>query len=387
MKDKINNNILLIIKFICVIYLYSMIINKFNEDDDIFNTISMEDIEESDIKNMIYSSNNLTNEEKDYLYNEALFNDILPYINDNNKLKKDYYQKFSQLDIIGFDSNNDDIYGYYNPQNNNIIYVSNYNENKLNNQVNGTFYKDTIAHEFIHLCQNNYLKYNFISEACAEIMSNEYFDESVVNTYFDEVIIVKKLMEIIGPSPIFKYVITGDFSDIDNILNKNLTKEEYEKLLTLLQLDMNNYEFSKEKKEKLEDLISKLYYNIYHDGIKNDKIINLIDKNTYDNNIKLVRYYFNNEKIKYNSYYYDFEYPTMIKLSLKQAYDNHLLSFKLNNKYITYKDYLYNDNKEDIEIIYSYGKVINNNLILFEYKKEIPCIYDKHDVIKLTLKK
>ena len=273
----------------------------------------IEDYDLDDIKNMIYSSKNLNSDEKDYLYNEAYLTDVLNTINDSNYVKLKYSKNFKNIDIRKdynrFESD-DTALGYYDSSKPNILYVRNYEElDKLS--------KDTVAHEFVHLCQE-IEGYNLIIESCAEIISNEYYPIGRINSYYEPVRLVKKLMEIIGSEPIWKYCYTGDFSEIENRVKPYLSDVDYEEFLNNLDFDYDDDESNEKRYESMDNILSILYKNIYNDDISNNIVISMIDKHDDD----LYRYYFNDRK---ESFYYAKSGGEYRTLTYKEAMDYEII--------------------------------------------------------------
>lgn len=268
-----------------------------------------------DIHNLIYSSANLTEEEKTYLYNEAFLSDVLNTIEDYNFGKFSLKRSLTDLTIKTYDTENrpyknsdNYVIGYYQPINYNTINIMNYSGlNKENAKI--------ITHEFIHLCQENSCYYTTIKEACAELISAEYYPESKIDSYLDQIKALKILMEIIGPEPIWDYNFTGDFSKIEEKVKPYLNKKEYNEFLNDLVHDQKNEAINKKRMESLNNILSTLYKNIYNEDINANEIISLIKKNK-----DITRYYFNSRLInEENSYYIDYRYEDM---SLEDAIRN-----------------------------------------------------------------
>ncbi|MBR1376863.1 MAG: hypothetical protein IJ565_03515 [Bacilli bacterium] len=291
----------------------ALIVSKYNGfpwevSKKIINKIEYEDIDVDDLKEKIYSSSKLTDEEKEYLYNEEFFEDILEEVNSSNYMKYSYHNKFDNITIKSF--SNDEIFsrqntlGYYNLLLPNKLYILDYDSIDEDNT-------DVIAHEFIHLCQDS-CEYNMLKEATAEIVSYEYYPQTKMESYGMEVKSVKKIMEIIGSEPIWNYIFTGDFSMIEERVKPYLTDEEYKEFLDDLSFDPDNAEQRLNHKKSLDRLCEILYQNIYGKSIYEDKIINLI----MSSDESLQRYYFNERYIN-DTYYYDFNDKNYQKI----AYD------------------------------------------------------------------
>ena len=275
-------------------------------------------VEINDLKELIYSSSFLTNEEKDYLFNEDFLSDILPFININilNRLK--YQKHLSNLAIYtyGQDDYNNEFLGYYTSSNPNQLFIRNYDD-----FVN---HKNTVAHEFIHLCQV-LGTYNLIIEACAEIISFEYFEDAKIDAYTTPVKLVKKLMEIIGPEPVWIYNFTGNFETIEEEVMPYLTPEQYSLFLECLTISYSESENNLKKYEQLDELLGIIYKNKYNDDISNNEVMQVLN----DSTAVLTRYYFNKRFINQeNSFYYrrqdveygKLDYQTAMEMNIFYAY-------------------------------------------------------------------
>ena len=268
-----------------------------------------------DAHDLIYSSPNLTEEEKKVLYNEDLLNDIFNTIEDHNFEKFSLKRSLTNIDIKSYTDKTRPLklghikaIGYYsaNPVSTNTIHILNYDGVNKNNI-------DILTHEFVHLCQEHSCLRTVIQEACAEIISDEYSNQDDMHkAYLNQVKSVKILMEIIGPEPIWHYTFTGDSSQIEEKVKPYLTSEEYDEFLTDLVYDLQNDEINEKRTQSLNNILSILYKNIYGEDINNNEIISLIN-----NEKPLVRYYFNSRFInEENSYYLTNE---KIEISLDEA--------------------------------------------------------------------
>ena len=163
----------------------------------LYEILDIEDISINDIENKIGASS-LTEEEKKFIYNEDFLLDILPLKNESNYLKYICNKSFNNLNIKSYgpeDDKYEGTLGYYNYNDLGTIHLRDYEELTYAQ-------KDTYSHEFIHMCQVCQSSgYNLIIEACAEIISEEYYN-SPANSYSRPVKLVKKMMEIIGSEPI-----------------------------------------------------------------------------------------------------------------------------------------------------------------------------------------
>ena len=317
---KKNNDIKRInkIRDLIVLILFTILILYNNKvDSDIKNNDIMcdntDDFDLDDLYNYIYSSDDLTLEEKEYLYNKDFLNDVLKYINSSDNMKESYEESFNNITINSFYDDTDCL-GYYTTNKPNTLYIKNYD---CINDKN----KDTLSHEFVHLCQES-TGYNLIIEACAEIISFEYYDNTYISTYTNQVKLVEILMEIIGSEPIWYYNFTGDFSKIEEIVKPNLTNSEYKEFLYDLSFDYYDNSLNKIKFDSLDILLGKLYKNIYKNDIENNLIISLIR----NNDSTLNRYYFNDNYINSdNSYYLDYNNGNYKEMSYEEAIDRKLI--------------------------------------------------------------
>ena len=292
---------------------------------DTFADVVSTDYSVSDIYDFIYSSVNLSEDEKAYLYNENFLTDVLAVINESAYMKEKYLSYFNNIDITGeydWDSLLDSVNGYYLESTPSSLYVKEYNG--LNNCN-----MSTVAHEYVHLCQNIH-GYNVIIEACAEIISNEYFNNAYLDCYFDHVKLVKILMEIIGSKVIWEYNFTADFSEIEAAIKQYLTGEEYDEFLNDLTFNLGDEEGNKVKYDSLINLFSKIYMAKYNANMDDDIVINIIRNGTRSmllhGDRAFVRYYFNHRYMNpSDSYYYDDNVYEYHKMSLEEAYDKRLL--------------------------------------------------------------
>ena len=267
------------------------------------------DIEVNDLIKKIRSSEYLETEDQLFLANKDFLEDIVKYVNSSNYSKFEYSTKFNDISIKTFKPEK---YrnGYYRPMvDPNSLYIA-------DNCLTDKLFKNIISHEFIHLCQCA-INYNVLTEATAEILSYEYFEDSSLTSYPQEVYLTKKLMEIIGPEPILYYVIGGNFDYISKAIKPYLTDKEYRVFLNDLSrpnrgdIGYNEEEVQK-KFDSLDRLLDKVYENKYGISTSDDIAITLLKTST-----TLTRYYFNERKIKKEGSYYTA--LTVKNISLKEA--------------------------------------------------------------------
>ena len=272
-----------------------------------------EDITLDKVKEKIYSSPNLNDEEKEFLYNEDLLVDVLPYINESNYSKFVFLEKITDIDIESYTSFMSES-GYYTNLCPNKIYIDNYNE--MDEMT-----KEVISHEFVHLCQiiKSY-DYNMITESSAEMISTEYFESSKNNSYSYPIAVTRKLIEIIGPEAIWKFNFTGSFKSIEDEVKPYFTEEEF--LDFKKNLKFNPYEIDMSQFARLNELLDILYKKKYSDDPLNNKVFYALD--TGEN---LVKYYFNKKNINQeNSFYEDWNNPIEKKYTIDEAIEKDLVT-------------------------------------------------------------
>ena len=208
-----------------------------------------------DVINKILLSPNLSNEDKKFLCNRDLFDDLLPYINQDSEAKYLLERKLDNLTIKTYDNTGMRSNGFYSTGELNALYIA---ESSVLD-----YYYDIISHEFMHLLQKNYY-YNVISEACAEIVSQEFFDEALPYSYHEEVKEVKKLMEVIGPVPILKYICADDFAAIEREVIPYFSQEELDEFRAVLHMkSCDDPDYTDEENHiqmvKLDHLICELF--------------------------------------------------------------------------------------------------------------------------------
>lgn len=298
----------------------------------------------SDIAELLNESS-LSDKDKQTLQNSKFFEDISNVVNNdpfslnalNHKLKNLKVEFFPYEQYLGHD-------GYYTD---NTIHIS---DNTLYE------YDDILTHEFMHACQSPFSnKYKMITEACAEILSYEYYD-SPVDSYPRQVRTIRKLMEIIGSKPIFNYVLTEDFSNIEDMVKPNLSEEEYTDFLECLNFDSDDKPDLDNKIKRLNEIIDTLYYNIYHEDVNDNEVIKLIEKCS-----SLKRYYFNDDYINEDNSYY-----------IEYSWENINIEDAIRNGIVTIYEYTDELDKEEA---YSYFKEGKEPVIVPKFSESF--IFDK----------
>ena len=285
-----------------------------NQEEELIDIDSILDANEKDItleelKNNIYSSDKLSNNDKDLIYNEEYLNTILPYINTNSYLKYKLRERTTDLNVLKEDiepyshyGTTGNVSGYYNPDEPNEIHIQDY----LNGQNE---YNTVLTHEFVHLTQENY-QYDLIQEGCAELLSSEFNDHKET-TYIDEVKIVRKLMEIVDPNLVLQYTITGNFLPIEKELKQYMSEESYEALIYCIGEGFEMYEGF--ITTILDGILNQAYENKYQESANESEVLKALDSDT------LVRYYFNPKLNNSESYYMSYENANEIKYSTEDA--------------------------------------------------------------------
>ena len=244
------------------------------------------DLEEC--KKSIYAANNISQEDKDILYNESLLEFVLAY-SKNNQRNYELTRKLNNINIVSFAEedikNGETIAGYYTSAECNKIHIKNRYMNK-----DDTYY-EILTHEYIHLLQNQ-SEYTYITEAGAEIFSYEYCDAKP-SSYNGGLKRVKVLMEIIGPEAIAQCNF-GDVRVFENEIGKYLSNEDKCKLLDLFKQDSDET-----INKNIDEILARMYYNKTGKDINDDTMIRL----TYLDYTK-GRIYFNSDLAKYNEDYF-----------------------------------------------------------------------------------
>lgn len=190
--------------------------DEYNKMLDELSIILDKDLTEDDLNYLllysVFSNNNLSDIEKDKIYN------LITMIEDNPYIDKDVaYRDLSNLKIIytnrGFDTE-EDVIGRYNCNKDIIeIYEDNSNE-------------DVLYHELIHCVYSNENTMNlpsFLVEGTTEILEKEYFSKDIYleeDCYIYEVVLVKILCELTSPDCVLKAYSTGDINCISNEICK-----------------------------------------------------------------------------------------------------------------------------------------------------------------------
>ena len=316
-KDKVKRFSVTIGAFVFGVTLSSVAVERIQNHSEINNGLnylfdkdlnekaekSKKNIDLSECKDLIYSSQFLSEIDKEYLYNEELLTDVLA-ISDNSR-NYELREKLNNIKINMFSEEEDNKnVGYYSCNEPNEIHLS---EKVF---LDKKAYKRVLAHEYIHLLQSNN-KYCYIQEACAEIISSEYFNHEV-DGYFDEVCNVKVLMELIGPKAILKCSFKNDTVELEDEIKRYLEPEDANILLNLLSKSS-----SKEESVDIQKLLEKMYDNMIDNNKPSKEMIQQI---YIDPNID--RVYFNQRKKEYGKDFVLEKNTSNTKLENIIIYDN-----------------------------------------------------------------
>ncbi len=264
----------------------------------------------------------LSENDKELYKNQKLLDDILPYYR-NTRMEFKANSRFNNLHYKYYKKRKN-VLGYYDCNNPNVINLKQGNKNVDYVKV----------HEYIHLLQSNY-KYLYISEACADIISEEYYDIST-DIYLSATINTKILMEIMGPEIIWNLNFGNSDKEFVSIIKDNLDDDKANKLLMILSQSPDSYD---NINDDIRALLNELYFNIYETNLEDNLYIKYITNNTL-----IDRYYFNEDKIlQYTPFYVD-----KIKIFLIK-------------KKLSYREYIeYIENNGDLKLLDIVWKVEND---------------------------
>lgn len=276
-----------------------------------------------DIKNYIYSSQNIPQIVKDYLSNEDLINDVLPYYDRNRLIVLG--NRNCNISVIDFTDEEKeklkDINGYYNFDN--ILHVLDYDPNNFDTNSLIAF---STAHEYVHLLQSNECS-PFVVESIVGLIVKEYFVKNYTDSNIIPILSYKEaskylqiLMEIIGSEPIWQDCFQGNSTAIEAAVRPFLSESEFKFFSHVMNL--NPY-YDREELEKSYDkfyeVLGILYYNKFNRNIENDKFIQAIY-----NNSEYRRIYFNKALMEeYPSYYLE-----NLRIPYESAVKNGFLTFR-----------------------------------------------------------
>lgn len=260
------------------------------------------------IESLINSSNNLNNEEKEFLCNEEFLNDIIKYIQGTHMDFTTLY-RLNNLEIVPIDNidiNESSItMGYY--IYGNKLYIYDYDEEKLYEYfLDIVPYKGLVGHEYSHLLMANF-DYRFLNEGIASIITDEYF-APINNSYTKLKIRTKVLIEIIGKEPIMECVYGNDPSSLIENIKKYLDNEnEVTSFLNLLNKNEDgNFNYS-----GIDSYLTKMYFNKYGKELTSSEYMFCLYSNLYCNKGYL------NDRLNTNGSYF-----------LRNNYDNFYIYYR-----------------------------------------------------------
>ena len=326
------------------------------------------------LSNALKSPANIGELRDDFLYNEDLIRDIcnIPMTEDRIMSLK---EKTTDIEVVTVtyeemkEKGLSNAVGYYNVvEEPNVIHTVN-----LNNS-------DTIYHELIHLLQDNN-EYKYVKEACAEIISTEYYG-SKIYSYKEEVKRIQILMEIIGSDCLWDINFNGDDSKLDEVILNNLSVEEYGKLYSILITNIGflNQQELDELNNSFDEILSDLYFNIYGESIEENEIIqNIYQCYDFSQSTTLInnRHYFQDVENKR---------PDFIKseyMTLKDAIDKNIVKVEMRGSKTVnisedeYKERLSKNLRTEIgynpnEGVKSVSEVVYDKIVIkWEYKGEV----------------
>lgn len=206
---------------------------------------------------------------KEFLLNEKLLYDTFSYYSETSleycadlKFKNihiEFYDRKSDIEE-GVDSN---IVGYYKLVDPNILHITDEFE-KENIETNEDF-RGVVSHEYVHLMQNHANPYKYLLEACAELVSKEYYNVPI-DSYHQGVKNLMLLIDIIGPKPIMELMFGGKITEFEDILKNNLKENEYKEICFYFMNKELLYDHEEENSH-IREILCHLYKKIYNEDI------------------------------------------------------------------------------------------------------------------------
>ncbi len=288
-----------------------------NDKDVVINPLTVNDIFR------LINNSNLSSGDKRQLKQEEFFNMILPYINSDPVLIKNFED---QLNNLSRKFVTDEQFESVAPSVDTSIYNGYVNRNvpgviNIRQKLPLNVYIDIFSHEFLALCKAPNLKYNVLSEAMEEQLSFEFFPGTYIGQYFKQVEQLRKMAELAGPEALIIYYTTGSMDLIDEKFKPILGDERYEDFLKTLQFkrlpkeDDPNYglikAYEQDREARLDGYINEISQKM---GIKfTEEVPNM---NPYN----VTHYYFGGDSIR-------LMLLKGLSVDLETAYKNGIIGF------------------------------------------------------------
>ena len=298
-------------------------------------------VDSSFFKDFILNSENLTKEEKQLLINNQFFKDLSETPITSSR-KSSLEEKFNNITIkTGTEGRpSPNVLGWYIDLFPNTIHVVDENDN------------NTKIHEFIHLTQE-FTEYSYIREACADLISLEYYGIEDSLTYNDAATRIQFLMELIGPEIIWNLNFNGDETSFENKIYELLPEESAIKLLQLFKQNPANITVEKNQEQNKE--IDKYLYQIYNTLTNENNPLNTIQEET---GITFDTFNSNQTYFNHSNNEYSFSFSKII--TLEEAKQKGLVNIS-----VAEKTYISEENIEKLKSqaipIFKEYEILNNN--------------------------
>ena len=328
-------------------------------------------VDSSFFKDSILNSVNLTQEEKQLLINNQFFKDLSETPITSSR-KSSLEEKFNNITIkTGTEGRpSPNVLGWYIDLFPNTIHVVDENDN------------NTKIHEFIHLTQE-FTEYSYIREACADLISLEYYGIEDSLTYNDAATRIQFLMELIGPEIIWNLNFNGDETSFENKIYELLPEESAIKLLQLFKQNPANITVEKYQEQNKE--IDKYLYQIYNTLTNENNPLNTIQEET---GITFDTFNSNQTYFNHSNNEYSFSFSKII--TLEEAKQKGLVNISVAEKtYISEED-IEKLKSQEIPIFKEYEILKNNFQIMNSVDKNqeiIDMVYNINNDETYTLEK
>ena len=298
-------------------------------------------VDSSFFKDSILNSVNLTQEEKQLLINNQFFKDLSETPITSSR-KSSLEEKFNNITIkSGTEGRpSPSVLGWYIDLFPNTIHVVDENDN------------NTKIHEFIHLTQE-FTEYSYIREACADLISLEYYGIEDSLTYNDAATRIQFLMELIGPEIIWNLNFNGDETSFENKIYELLPEESAIKLLQLFKQNPANITVEKYQEQNKE--IDKYLYQIYNTLTNENNPLNTIQEET---GITFDTFNSNQTYFNHSNNEYSFSFSKII--TLEEAKQKGLVNISVAEKTYISEENIEKLKSQEIPIFKEY-EILNNN--------------------------